>query len=299
MVDKVISNKLLDDLFKANSYTSFFKENKFSISKRVEKKVKDLYKVDIENPKFSCQYSYKRTKLDYFFLYWADEDIGKKIITSDFVVPPKWSSKKIKELVQDIFNKDKRIKVAHFYTPIRSRIHSQLLELGAVNSGYHLFGTVTEGLQYLSQYEYDKEIEVCDLKESDIEEAIELEYWAQKLSPTTRCGALPRKEIRGFFNSLIKRKRKVILAKENGKIVGIIAPSINDFKVGHIMTISVQPNEQKRGLSKLLYCEALKYLKSKKVEVYSGVSTTSEVLGLSKRMKRKPRYVYLELSRKV
>lgn len=125
MVEKVIDNKLLDDLFKANSYTSFFKENKLPISKKVERKVKDLYKAGIDNPKHTVQYHYKATTLDYFFQYWTDEDIGKKIITSDFVVPPKWSSKKIKESVQDIFNKDKRIKVAHFYIPIRSRIYSQ------------------------------------------------------------------------------------------------------------------------------------------------------------------------------
>ncbi len=295
---EILNTELLNELFKHNNYTTYFVENGLPISKKVEDKVKKLYQNDLDNKKFTSHYSLSRRGLDFFYQFWTDEDIGKKIITSGFVVPPRLDIKSTKELIADVFDKDKRIKTAHFYVPIKSKLYRQLLELGATNNGSHLFGLVQDGLKYLSQYEYSKSIQITDFKKSDLEEAIELEYFAQKLSETTRCGTLPRKEIRCFFNSLLKRKRKVILAKEEGKIVGIIAPSINDFSVGHIMTISVHPDEQKRGISKLLYFEAMKFLKKEKVKMYSGVSTTTEVLGLSKRMKRKARYAYLEIVRK-
>lgn len=199
--------------------------------------------------------------------------------------------------MQDVFDKDKRIKTAHFYVPAHSKVYYQLLKLGAMNNGHHLFGTVLDGLNYLKQYKYEKAIIIDDLKVSNLEEAIELEYLAQKSSLTTRCGKLSKKKIRGLFEYLIKGKRKIIVAKENSEIIGLIAPSINDFNIGHIMTISVHPKEQKRGVSKLLYYEAMKYLKKKKIKVYTGVTTTAEVLGLAKRMKRKSYYCYLEIKR--
>lgn len=287
----------LEALYLANNYTTFFIERGIPIPAKVKKRVIELYRMEIENPEFETCFQLKSDKLEYFFQYWRDEDIGKKIITSDFVIAPTWPMKKVNFLISEMFDKDKRFKTAHFYVPIKSKLFKQLLKLGALNKGSHLFGTVKSSLNYLRAYDYDPSIVIRDFRAIDLEEATHVEYQAQKTSDSTRCDSLSRKDIKAFLNSMLQKRQKVLLALEDEKVIGLIATNINEMNIAHIMAISVLPSEQGRGLSKLLYFEALKFLKSKKVKVYSGVSTTKEVLKLAHAMDRSARYAYLEFER--
>ena len=290
-------NQLLEDLFKANSCVCFLKEKGLPVSNKAKKKIKAQYLLNIRNSRYTLSYRYKAGFLEYFFQYYKNNDIGKNIIQVDLVLPPKWPLGKVRSLIKDVFNKDKRIKFAHFYIPMDSRIIKQIKKLGAIESGFDLFGKVDDGLRYLKSMYYDKKITTAGMKTSDLENVVDLDYFAHKYSKTTRCGNIPRKELRAFFKSCLKWKKKVILAKEKKQIIGVVVLGIYAFQVACIHAISVKYEKQKQGISKLLYFKALKYLKEKNIKIYRGTSTTTEVLKLAKKMKRKPRCVCLEMTR--
>ena len=290
---------LVKDLFRIYYYVSFFKEKGIAISLARKKKIEKHLLDKVEDGQRITRYGYKGKKLEYFLQYYKNQDVGQNMIQGDFLWPPNWPLKKVKALVRDIFDRDKRIKRALFYVPVESKIFRQLKKMGATDNGYHFLGRVDDGLDYLRGRKWPKgEIIFANMRKRDIEEVVELEYQAQKNSETNRCGNIARGELRDFYRYCLAKKRKVILSREGKRIVGVVAVSIIDHvAMGHIMAISVKYEEQKRGLAKGLYFEALKFLKSKRVRAYSGVSSTTEVLTLAKKMKRKANFVYLKMER--
>ena len=291
------NQKLIQELIKNNSYVKFYKKYKLKLRSKDIKLLEKSYKEVLGDDKANATYELSKSGLKYFYNYEKSSDLGEKVIICEMDRPPKCTKVEMIDLLNKVSSLDKRIKKVQFYIPFGDKITEHLKKLGAKNRGLHLMAKVEDGLEYLSKYSFDSSVEVCDLTKKDLDAVVDLEYLAHKNSKTTRCGTLPKKSIRALYSYLIKAKKKVILLKENKELVGVLALSSNDFKIGHVMTIAVHPDHQKRGVSKLLYFEGLKFWKKQGIKVYSGVSTTHEVLGLAKRLKRVPVNAYYEFSR--
>jgi N-acetylglutamate synthase-like GNAT family acetyltransferase len=293
---KTKNTKLIQELIKNNSYVKFYKKHKLNLRSKDIKLLEKSYREILNDESTNTRYDVSKSRLKYFYNYEKSSDLGEKVIFCEMDKPPKCTKEEMRDLLKEVSSLDKRIKKVQFYIPFGDRISESLENLGAKNRGLHLMAKVEDGLNYLSKYEYDSSIEVCDLSKKDLNAVVNLEYLAHKNSKTTRCATLPKKSIRALYSYLIKAKKKVILLKENSDVIGVLALSSNNFKIGHVMTIAVHPEHQKRGVSKLLYFEGLKYWKKQGVNVYSGVTTTHEVLGLAKRLKRVPVNVYYEFN---
>jgi len=293
-----INELTVQNLLDNNPYTSFFKMKNLPIKKSVEKKLRKMYEDSLEDSALKTYFDSSSKKRPHFlYQVYRDKDIHKKIILSEFFLAPKWDKKRVKKLVLNTFEVDKRYKLAQFYLPFGSKLASQLEELGAVVNGYHLLGEVKDALFYYKKHGRKTSWKISKMTKEDIDEVVDLEYLAQKNSLSTRCGDQPKSQFRKFYTYMLSHKKDFFIAYENGEIIGVIAQTINNLEVGHIMSIAVHPKHQKRGVSKDLYYEALKHWKKKKVLVFSGVSTTDEVLRFSKKLKRKSVYVYLDLNR--
>ncbi|MGI4993497.1 GNAT family N-acetyltransferase [Halobacteriovorax sp. GFR7] len=291
-----MNKKLLDLLYDSSALVKFCKSKGISVPRKYSSIRKNDIKKSLSDESIYTRHDEKKNK--YFYQFFPSYDIGLRIIKVDVQVAPKWSIVETKTMVEDVFNNVKRIKRAHFYVPVNSQVYNQLLDLGGRSRGEELLASVDDGLKYLSKYEYDKNVKVVKLNKVLSDEVADIEYLAHKFSTTSRCENFPRKMFLGFVENLIKNNVDALVAVEDGKAIGFIVPSISRTKIGHIMSISVHPDAQGRGVSKLLYNEALKYYKKKKISVYAGVSSTNEVLGFSKKLKRRAMFAYIELIRK-
>ncbi|EPZ52109.1 acetyltransferase, GNAT family [Bacteriovorax sp. BAL6_X] len=291
-----MNKQSLDFLYEGSALVRFCKGKNISVPKEFSVLRKRDIKESLTDQSKHTRYSLKRPK--YLYQFFPSNDIGIKIIRVDVLIAPKWSIDKTKAMVEDAFQNVKRIKRAHFYVPVKSQIYNQLIELGGRSRGQELLATTDDGLKYLSQYEYDNDVKVVKLSKKYRDEIADIEYLAHKYSKSSRCENFPRKMFLWFVDHLIENKVEALVAVEDGRAIGFIVPSITKARIGHIMSVSVHPDDQGRGVSKLLYYEAMKYFKKNKIRVYAGVSSTNEVLAFSKKLKRKPIYAYLELVRK-
>ncbi|WP_412469790.1 MULTISPECIES: GNAT family N-acetyltransferase [unclassified Halobacteriovorax] len=291
-----MNRKLLDLLYDNSALVKFCKSKDIPVPKKYTSTRKNDIRESLSDISKFTRHDEKKNK--YLYQFFASNDIGLRIIKVDVQIAPKWSVLETRDMIEDVFKNVKRIKRAHFYVPVKSQIYNQLLELGGRSRGEELLASVDDGLKYLSKYEFDKNVKIVKLNKELRDEVVDIEYLAHKFSATSRCENFPRKMFLGFVDGLIKYDVDALVAVEDGKAIGFIVPSITRTKIGHIMSISVHPEAQGRGVSKLLYYEALKYFKKKKVSIYAGVSSTNEVLGFSKKLKRRAMYAYLELVRK-
>lgn len=291
------SSRLTRSLVEDHYLLRFFQQRSIKEPRGLRKMLTKQISETLGNPKVSIHYKENGEELTYFYTLEKSMDIGKHIIRADFPIAPKLNDKELDELISKVFAVDGRVRNAFFYVPIKSKLYKQLKSRGANFSGNKLLGSVDDGLRYLSQYEFDKDVGLSEFTNDDVEEAVELEFMAHGMSETSRCENMPRKMFRGFIKHVIANKTRSIVARENGVILGHCVVFKDSYGLGHIMSIAVHPDHQGRGVSKFLYYHAFKYFKSKNVKVYTGVSSTTQVLGLTKRLKREAKYAYLVLKR--
>ena len=291
-----MTNKdLINQLVQNNLYVKFYRKNKLEIPEKLTRILALDYKDSLETTKIETIYETRGGKVSSFYQVSKSNDIGFKVNFCEVDIVPKLTKDFVGKMIEKTSRLDQRVKRNQFYLPIDSPLKAWLEKMGAKNNGVTMLALVEQGIDYLDQYDYDPDIEVCQLKKRDIRELVNLEYQAHKQSSTSRCGIMPKKNFEGFYKFVLKSNRQCIVLKENNVIIGSIVFGINGFGIAHVMSIAVHPDHQKRGVSKMLYHKMLKELKRRRVKCYSGVSTTTEVLGLAKKLNRVPIAVYLEL----
>ncbi|EQC47496.1 GNAT family N-acetyltransferase [Bacteriovorax sp. Seq25_V] len=276
----------MDPLFKNDPIYKFLKKSKVN-------------KVDTYIDYFGKSYEVshpglrKNEKLNLQYTVERASDIGKRILHVDVRNDVMLTPKQARELIIEAKSFDRRIKNAHFYVNYGGNIHHALERCGAKDVGKVLYATVADGRKALAKIE-NKKVKIKRPKESDIDELIELEYQAHRRSSTSRVGNISKKMVRQFYQMMIQRKCCYV-AYVDGRIAGVIGPAYNKMKIGFIMTIAVHPDFQGQGISKVLYKYALDFWSKKNIEIYAGTSTTTEVLGLGRKLKRVPLKVHLEI----
>lgn len=282
-------NILIRELIENSVYTKFFRDHKIPIPKLLISEARKNFQSSLENPKVKTYMKSLNSKeLSYFYQVFKSSDIGKTIALCQISALNRTSKSFVEDIVINTRNFDKRLKLAQFFVPSNNSLKTKLESLGAQNSGVMLLALVKDGLDYLGSYEYDSNVQVKRLTKRNYKELVKLEYYAHKESLTTRCGGMSRSKYESFYKFCLKSKHSSIVLVENDIIIGTLIYDSSKPGVAFIMSIAVLPSEQNRGVAKLLYYEMLKDLKRKGIKVYFGVSTTTEVLGLAKKLKRKP-----------
>ncbi len=85
-------------------------------------------------------------------------------------------------------------------------------------------------------------------------------------------GKRKKDRIKGFKDSIISPKKKLIVIKEKESIIGLGEAEIKDFDKtkAEITKIYIDKNNRKKGLGSKLMKELLKWLKKKKVKSVTG-----------------------------
>lgn len=277
-------------------YLCFLKKsNKKLYKAAVEHYLNHMTKTFVDRPD-SYTFKFSGGVCTELYSIYSCSDLGKPIIAVDILIDTEISQ----EVFNVIFKKaqflNENIKRIHFFFPVDSHVKEFVHKLQYTNVGDAMIGLVKDSYQYLREFEYSDNVVITKLKKSEVEKVIDLELSAHGKSQTSRCSSLQKKDFLNFYKFCFKRKFAAFVAKEDGNTIGVIVVSISKDKLGHIMTVAVDPLEQKRGVSTLLYFHGMKYLKTKNVEAYLGVSSTSEVLKVGKKMGRHTHSQYLEVN---
>lgn len=282
---------LIEAIYNKNEFVIFSKSHSISITRKQEKLLKSRIKEDLNDPKKVKNYKIRNDKVIYYYHSYKTDFMGINIIQCDLEIPPKFSMSELEDSIRSL---DRRIKIIHINTHPKLKLAKDFLRMNAVNKGIRLIASVHESLNELNFSNH--EVFIRDANKKDLIQTIPLEFKAHRTSQSSMIRHMKKVQVERFHKHLLKTNKKFLVAIINDIVVGHIAVSVNAFNVGHIMTIAVSPEYQGQGISKYLYYELLKYLKSKRVRIYSGVSTTDEVIGLAKKLKRRPMGIYLETS---
>ncbi len=273
----------MNKLVKQAPIYKYLKKNKFkNLPAYLEKELDESNVKLVSDSKTGLIYSIAR-----------ESDIGKKIIGVDFKCDTELKKNEVKKIIEKVKSFDRRIKNSHFYVDYGGNLHHALEKCGAKNIGNVLYAKVSDGIKAVSNIE-NANYKIKRPTEEDIEELVNLEYLAHRASLTSRVGHISKKMVRQLYQNMIKRKAYYMITSD-GVIVGTVGIAENKIKLGFIMTVAVHPDYQGLGISKLLYKQAFSHWQKKGVQFYSGVSTTTEVLGFAKKLKRTPLKVYLEI----
>jgi len=286
---------LIDELLKTDIYYKFYEKHGLKFTQKELKVLRKRYQDSLKDSKLKNFYNKSGARLNYFYEVSKSHDMAIRVNLCRIKKDTGLKDLAILELINQTRLVNRRIRRLLFRIPYKSKIRKNLSNAGAVERGLVLLAKVEDGIDYLSRYEFDEQLEFSTLKKSDLKEIVKLEYGAHKYSDTSRCGTLTKKSYESFYRFILKTGKKNILVKENGEIIGTITYYVDDINTAKIMSIAVHPKHQKRGVAKLLYFKMLQDLKKQKVKCYFGVSTTAEVLGLAKRLKRKAVAEFLEI----
>lgn len=288
----------MDLMLKNDVPLKYFKAKKIKIDMGLLEKRRSVHESHFDNNKII-----QVIKNDYCAFVFKGSDLGKPNISCRLKWGNKLSNKNIDDLLLKMASLDRRIKTREFYVPYNSAIYKKLLSKGYELTGIELYAKVSESLACLEDLKKDlkkdfkkdnknQNIKVVTMTNRDRKKLIDLEILAHRNSKTSRVKKLKRSMFIHFYNKICNPKTTLV-AKIGNKPVGVISHSKNNFGLGHIMTIAVHPNYQGIGVAKSLYQACLKSMKESGIVVYTGVSTTTEVLELAKKLKREAVNCYL------
>lgn len=137
--------------------------------------------------------------------------------------------------------------------------------------------------------------------ELHLEKVMKLEWRAHRSEPTSFVHKMKRNDwwhFRGLLSQLSKKKSAFILLKGRQMIGFIAFNKRNELqKRAMIASISLEPDFKNLGLSSLLYLEALKAMRKKRITHYYGFSSTAQVLASAKKIGRVPMEEIYRLSK--
>jgi predicted GNAT family acetyltransferase len=277
---------LLEKCLSENRYVKFCKKHKIKLAPEFYKIfTEDMHKYLLSD-KNDVYYEIKNNKCVKLYTISRGSDIGSRMIMVTVFIDKAIKKSDLKLIIKQARALDRRIKNVFLEIDETSHLHQEALTQKGNFKGSYLIATTFESLKYFRNQKMPNDISFRPLKPSQILLAADLEKRSHEHSESTRCVGMNRSMFAGLFKSCIKHKQKIIVAYVNNEIVGHIVPGIRRAKMGHVMTIVVDPKFQGKGISKWLYHQALLHWKKNAVKVYSGTSTTHQVLGFSNKLKR-------------
>lgn len=286
--------KRLVELFHCTPEIRFIEKNQVKLKHSLLTSHKEFAKQVAWGEKRPYFYQLQGKKDDFLFTWNRSEELNSKVIELRFFLAPDLSQKTLSSFLSSLGQLDKRYRFLEFYLPTHSRLKAQLLKKGAITRGLHLYGKTNR------YHRGRKQLEFKDATQRDLPRLANLEYLAHQHDKTSRCfNRLNEKEYLLFYKDLLKNKHKVFFAFKEDDLIGVLAYRVNSLNTAHIMTIAIHPSFQGQGFSEDLYLEFFRRLKTDKVKVYSGVTTTRRVLQKAKKMGREVCYEYLMLDTKL
>ncbi len=290
-----VETTLIEQAVDANSYLNFLKRNDKKTYKDAAQAYSKKLLATISNDDEKTYFSFVERSCSYFYRIYETHDIVTPIIAVDIFIDKGMSKQHVDEIMKRARSINKKVRTIHFFLNHNSHLNNLLSKVNGKNVGDAMVGLVKDSYDYLKTFDYPTEISFERLKKTEISIASRLEFDAHQQSKSSRCRSLKFKDIKWLYDHSFKKNWPIFVAKENGLILGAIGISISKDRAGHIMTIFVAPNSQKRGISSFLYYRAMKYFKSEGVRSYSGVSSTKEVLRSGKKMGRCIHSRYVEI----
>ncbi len=280
-----------------SSYLRFLKKHNKNLYKPAVSHYLDYMKKTFIERAESYTFNFSGSVCTKLYSIYPSHDLGVPIIAVDILIDTEMTQNDFKNILKEAKLMNQRIRTIHFYLSANGQAKSFFNKIKDENIGHAMIAFVQTSYRYLKTFEFSSDVRIEKLKENEVKKIINLEMAAHSQSKTSRCSSLGKINFQEFYSFCFKKKSAMFVAKEGlGHILGIIVVSISKDKLGHIMTIAVDPPEQKRGVSTFLYFHAMKYFKEKGVKAYLGVSSTSEVLKMGKKMGRHTHSQYLEVS---
>lgn len=157
---------------------------------------------------------------------------------------------------------------------------------------YNLIGNIKKSLSTLKNCTLPKDLKLFKPRLKDISTIVNNEFVSHNKDKTSCINTndknvllSEKKAFKSLYRGWIKEDR-VIGVKKGEQIIGAIS-IMGQGKNAHIGTIWVSPKYQGKGLSKILYKEALNYMQNNGFKNFTGHTSTYKVLEFSKKLGRK------------
>lgn len=221
------------------------------------------------------------------YIIYKSTDLGHKVNLCEFISPKNFDEKSFLNVINETRLVDRRVAKLNFSMAYNSKIHKFFLKQKMDITGILLIGKVVDGLEKLGPIK-KSQITLSLMQEDEIEEVLNLEVLAHRKSQTSRVRNYSKEKARGLFTFLFSKKLAFVAKNKTGEIIGVVGFNFDVMECGYVMCIAVHPDFQGQGISKLLYQRILLEFKKKKIKFYLGTTTTTEVLGFAKKLKRTP-----------
>ncbi|MBT3982534.1 MAG: GNAT family N-acetyltransferase [Bacteriovoracaceae bacterium] len=291
-----IEQLLIENFFKSmDQYSAEFMEGyKFPLA--LKKKITNFLKSSFNDENSYCSFSVKNGQVEKFILARSAADIGGNLIAISHFhfkdVPSKQELNKVIQSIMDFFPSLNSIVIG--VSPSDKKVTRILKGNKFFIAANEFIGKTSDGIRYLEKTEKTSDVLIREMKfKRDIDSVLKIERRAHKEDGSSRIQSYSKKlqiEMKSHYQKMAKLGTAFVATK-NEKVIGAVG-SYPNGKLSLIATIVVDPKSQGQGVSKKLYLRALKDLEGRRSTFYKGQTTTSNVLAMGKKMKRKIGTIY-------
>jgi len=291
--------------FRKSNYLHRFNKG---MPKKTEKKLSEfILKDTLNNQDEYCSYKLKNNIVTSFVFSKRMNDYGENILPTEMVIQDGYITKSIieKEIIKiKLFYKDKD-KYKKIVLPAYST-QNKLIQLynesGFSFTGNTYLGQVTDALKYYSNKNLlcPQGVIIRTGTKTDLTKIFKLARICHGSDKTSRINRtvssfLKNKEISDIYKKSIRDKSLFVITRKS-RIIGYIVIALSYVKGGNknntrrntlIGDIGVHPDYWGNGLANILYNQAFQFMKSEKIKIYLGSSSTKSVMNLSKKLNRK------------
>lgn len=278
------------------------KDKKFVRGKKLNpveiKRISKIFLEKLHNPKVYKSFSIRNDTVEKLVIAFQEDHIfmGKCIVC--------WQLRFSKTLYTSNAVKEENFEIRKFFRASKKPIYlnvnlrdreipKTLVKAGFETNGVLLVGKISDGLKAVrsKSLELAEDFDLRKPRRSEFHAILKTELKAHRAEPTSvvkRTGDVFRKSFKGIFENLVKHNLIFAVYNENNVPVahmGVFAPT---NKSAAIMTIAIQPEYWGQGLSYILYEAGFERMKELGASRYEGFTSTTKVLNLSKKLKRKP-----------
>lgn len=240
--------------------------------------------------------SLNSNKKEYFFDIQQGDDFGVKTTFIALWIVKNWSQQDLIEIISlahFLYPESQSIEVC---IPNRSSLYKKIKGIGFNQKGFQFFGLVDVTASRLDTNSSFPNLRISKLKWKDHKELANVMYLSHSNSKTSFAKNSSLESSIDYLKMCKTKFYDVFIGKINDQIICSITPIKNSWGVGHIMDICIHPDFKGLGISKLLYKKAMDFFKSKQIEIYSGCSSSKEVIQYSKKLKREKSGVFLSIA---
>ena len=261
------------------------------------KKKRKWFKNRLSDPKTYKSYSLKNGKVEKIVVAFESAQTfkGKTIwcecfYFSDQVIEGKLIEKEIAEIRK--FYRDTKKPIYLDQSLVDPYHVEKLKKAGFEVDSILLKGKISESLKVIQK----KSIELQDGFDirvptpKDFQAILKVEIKAHMKEATSIASKFGKKEkdlFSGFYPTLTKEKSLFVIYDDKNRPIAHAAWIIRN-KMGHVGLLAFSPDYHGQGLAYILYETLFKGMRKKRFSFYTGLTSTSKVLGFAKKIKRKP-----------